>query len=294
MCKLYHLFPDGTERRERSTEALESPGQDEANVQQKKAQPARRRLEWVEKMFSQNRPIQLKVLHKMYSEMAIVKSESPELFAGDRVYLWEQLAFAFNYYGQLKQAEKCLRIQAELQPDKSDAFLNLGVFLTDRGFFQEAIAAYREGLQRTPDCEFLNYNLASLAGFTGRHDLAQKAINEAMLANPSRGLNLLAKAELCLEREQYEMAVRYLEEALTKLEAEDWQSFRLDALSSLGFAYLELGRLDQAKRVLQEALALKPDCALAHELLGKCFQQLGDKWLSRVHLKAAQELTGRR
>jgi len=65
MCKLYHLFPDGTERREKSSEALESPGQDEANVQQKKARPARRRLEWVEKMFSENRPIQLKVLHKM-------------------------------------------------------------------------------------------------------------------------------------------------------------------------------------------------------------------------------------
>ena len=26
MCKLYHLFPDGTERREKSSEALESPG----------------------------------------------------------------------------------------------------------------------------------------------------------------------------------------------------------------------------------------------------------------------------
>src|SRR5690554_1227751 len=232
MCKLYHLFPDGTERREKSTEALESPGQDEANVQQKKAQPARRRLEWVEKMFSQNRPIQLKVLHKMYSEMAIVKSESPELFAGDRVYLWEQLAFAFHYYGQLKQAERCLRIQAELQPDKSDAFLNLGVFLTDAGYYDAAIAAYREGLKRTPHCEFINYNLASLAAFLGRHELAQSALNEALVANPSRGLNQLAKGQLSMEREQYEPAVQYLQEALDWAREEDLPGQQLECLRS--------------------------------------------------------------
>ncbi|NLL42187.1 MAG: hypothetical protein GX251_02460 [Firmicutes bacterium] len=204
MCKLYHLFPDGTERLQASGEAVESTERND--VLQTKVE-ASRKLEWVEEVFSQNRPIQLKVLHKVYSELSYVKGEAPELFAGDRVYLWEQLAFAFNYYGQIKQVEKSLRNQAELQPAKSDAFLNLGVFLTDRGFYQEAIAVYKEGLERTPTCEFLNYNLANLARFTGQHKLAEKALNDAMLANPSRGLNLLAKAEHCLEQEQYEMAV---------------------------------------------------------------------------------------
>lgn len=291
MCKLYHLFPDGTERLQASGEAVESTERND--VLQTKVE-ASRKLEWVEEVFSQNRPIQLKVLHKVYSELSYVKGEAPELFAGDRVYLWEQLAFAFNYYGQIKQVEKSLRNQAELQPAKSDAFLNLGVFLTDRGFYQEAIAVYKEGLERTPNCEFLNYNLANLARFTGQHKLAEKALNDAMLANPSWGLNLLAKAEHCLEQEQYEMAVQYLEEALPLLQEEEWWSWHQDCLHSMGLALLELNRPEQARGVLLEALALDADCGFCHELLGRCYKQLGEVWLSRVHLKRAKELADQR
>lgn len=80
-----------------------------------------------------------------------------------------------------------------MQPKKSDAFLNLGVFFTDKGLYESAIAAYQEGLKRTPKCEFLNYNLATLAGFLGLDALAQSALNQAMVTNPSRGLNLSTK-----------------------------------------------------------------------------------------------------
>jgi len=130
------------------------------------------RVQWAKELLAVDRPLQVSVLQRIYSELLAVKNAAPELFAGDDVYLWEQLAFAFHYHAQIKQAERCLRIQAELQPDKSDAFLNLGVFLTDAGYYDAALAAYQEGLQRTPHCEFLNYNLATLASFLGRHDLA--------------------------------------------------------------------------------------------------------------------------
>ncbi|HBG08574.1 MAG: tetratricopeptide repeat protein [Limnochordia bacterium] len=253
-------------------------------------QAARKKLEWVESLFAQDRPLKVSVLQKMYSELFWVKNEVPELFEGDTVYLWEQLAFAFHYYGQLKQAERCLRIQAELQPDKSDAFLNLGVFLTDAGYYDAAIAAYREGLKRTPHCEFINYNLASLAAFLGRHELAQSALNEALVANPSRGLNQLAKGQLSMEREQYEPAVQYLQEALDWAREEDLPGQQLECLRSLGFAYLKLKQLDQAEKVLEEAVSLDPDCAASHELLAQCHKLQGNQWLFRQHWKRAKEL----
>lgn len=283
-----------TEKTERN-EVLEEKHKAECNrtertEQGSKLETARKKMEWAEGLFAQNRPLQVRVLQKMYSELLWVKNEVPQLFQGDAVYLWEQLAFAFNYYGQLKQAERCLRIQAELQPDKSDAFLNLGVFLTDAGYYDAAIAAYREGLKRTPHCEFPNYNLAALAGFLGRHELAQAALNEAMVANPSRGLNLLAKGELCLERKQYEAAVQYFQEALDWAREEELPGQQLECLRGLGLAYLKLQQLDQAQKVLEAAVSLDPDCAASHELLTQCHQLQGNQWLFRTHWKRAREL----
>ena len=207
-----------------------------------------------------------------------------------KLYLWEQLAFAFNYYGQIKQAEKCLRIQAGLQPKESDAFLNLGVLLAEGGFYAEAIAAYREGLRRTPHCEYLNYNLAQLGTFLGRGDLAQTAINQAILANPSRGLNLYAKGELCLEKKQYEAAAQYFRQAFALSEDENWRTLRIDCLRNLGLAYLKLDELDQAKETLTQAIALDPDCVSSYRLLGECYRELGEEWLARLNLRKAQQL----
>ena len=110
-------------------------------------------------------------------------------------------------------------------------------------------------MKRTPHCEFINYNLASLAAFLGRHELAQSALNEALVANPSRGLNQLAKGQLSMEREQYEPAVQYLQEALDWAREEDLPGQQLECLRSLGFAYLKLKQLDQAEKVLEEAVS---------------------------------------
>ncbi len=198
------------------------------------------------------------------------------------------MAFAFDYYGQFKQAEICLRIQAGLHPKKSDALLNLGVFLTDRGFYEGAVAAYREGLKRTPHCEYLNYNLAKLASFLGREDLAQTAINQAILANPSRGLNLFAKGELCLEKKQYEAATKYFKQAFDLSGDEIWKTLRVDCLRNLGFAYLKLHELDQAKETLTQAIALDPDCGSSYQLLGECYKELDEEWLARLNLRKAR------
>lgn len=251
---------------------------------------ARKNVEWAKELFAPNHPIKLATLQKMYTRLLRAKVEAPELFKGKTVYLWEQLAFAFNYYGQIKQAEKCLRIQAGLQPKESDAFLNLGVLLAEGGFYAEAIAAYREGLRRTPHCEYLNYNLAQLATFLGREDLAQTAINQAILANPSRGLNLFAKGELCLEKKQYEAAAQYFRQAFALSEDENWRTLRIDCLRNLGLAYLKLDELDQAKETLTQAIALDPDCASSYRLLGECYRELGEEWLARLNLRKAQQL----
>ena len=245
---------------------------------------------WVKKALVANHPVKVATLQKAYAILRRVKKVSPELFRGKNVYLWEHLAFGFDHYGWFQQAETCLRIQAELQPKKSDAFLNLRVFLTNRGRYQEAMAAYRAGLERTPQCEYLNYNMAELATLLGRGDLAQAAINRAIEANPARGLNLYVKGELCLEKEQCEVAIEYFRHALDLSQEEKWKSLRVDCLRSTGFAYLRLNQLEQAKEALVEALSGDPNCIRTHQLLAQCYKQMGDEWLSHVHLGKIKEV----
>lgn len=289
MRKLTLLRTAETERRK--PEAKNADGTEPKDRTGKgKLEAARGKMEWAEELLDQERPLRLNQLQRIYSELLGVKEEAPEPFAGDAAYLWERLAFAFNYYGQLKQAERCLRIQAELQPDQSDAFLNLGVFLTDAGYYDAAIAACREGLKRTPNCEFLNYNLAGLASLLGRQDLVQSALNEALVANPSRGLNQLAKGNLCLERNEYEVAVQYFQEALAWAVEEELPGQQLECLQGLGVAYLNLEELDKARAVLEQAVDLDPSCSASHELLAYCHKRLGNEWLYRHHLKQARDL----
>lgn len=251
---------------------------------------ARKKLEWAKEFLSRKHSLTPGELQKVYSELNGVQAEYPEVFNGDDAYLWEQLAFGFNSYGQIKQAEACLRIQAGLQPTKSDSFLNLGVFLTGYGLYQSAIAAYQEGLKRAPQCEFLNYNLASLASFLGRDALAQSALNQAMIANPERGLNFFAKGALCLEKEQYEMAIKYFRQAIDLTEGEEWQSLRIDCMINEGFANLKLGKYDRAIELLQRANSLDADRTKTHELLAECYKQQGEEWFWRWHLKRVQQL----
>lgn len=212
------------------------------NVPLPKKRIAEQKIEWVERVFNQQKQIKVSLLLKMYKALDYGSKECPSLFEGEKIYLWERLAFAFASFGHLTKAEACLRTQAALQPDKSDAFLNLGVFLADAGKYKEAIAAYREGLAITPDCEFLNYNLAALYSSLGRDVQAQSVLNDAILANPSRALNYFTKGEACLERGQYEAAIQYFLHTISLCKDEEWEYLKLDSQSYIAKAYRHLKR----------------------------------------------------
>lgn len=254
---------------------------------------ALQKVKWVERIFQNQDYVKHDLLNKVMDALEYARRENPHLFKGERVYLWERLAFEYQSYGNLTKAEHCLRIQASLQPRSSEAFLNLGVFLTEAGRFSAAIAAYKEGLTITPNCEFLNYNLASLYTNIAQPLLAQRALNEAILANPKRGLNHFVKGEACMENQQFEAAITYFQQALSLLEEEEWVSVKLETLLNMGAANMHLGQLKAAIATFLKALSLEPDCLEAHAYLANCFSKQNNQARAKWHSMKARQLGGR-
>lgn len=158
------------------------------------------------------------------------------------------------------------------------------------GFIKVQFQPIKKDLNAHLSVNFSIIILASLASFLGRDALAQSALNQAMITNPERGLNLYAKGALCLEKEQYEMAIKYFRQAIDLTKGEEWESLKIDCLIDEGFANLKLGGCDRAIEHLQRANSLDVDRTKTHELLAECYKHQGEEWLWRWHLKRVQQL----
>ncbi len=219
------------------------------------------KIEWVDDAMAEVTwfdPLAGKSPEKCLEYLKDVKEQSPELFDnGDNVYLWEKLAFTFNALGDIQNAEFCLRSQAEFQPGCADAFLNLGNFLHHRGMDSRAIAAWEEGLQIDPGDEFIYSNLSSLYLEQGRKNPALTMINEAILKNPSRGLNFKIKGDIHLDSGEYEAAINSYIHAIKLFNAEG-NSMIVDTYGLLAGVHKLVGDYEKALSVLQQALVWDP------------------------------------
>jgi len=143
-------------------------------------------------------------------------------FHGDRVYLWEQLAFDWASADKLQRAEYCLRAQAALQPGNGGPYLNLGFHYASAGKKKEALNAYLEGLRAEPGDEFLLHNLANLYLEMGTRKKALVAVNEAILSNPSLPSIYQLKGNLHLAWNEPEAALQCYRQALSLCE-DGWE-----------------------------------------------------------------------
>jgi len=94
-------------------------------------------------------------------------------------------------------------------------------------------------------------------------------------------LGLRQLANLSVSESQFEVATRCLDEAL-KLQPGDFQ-LQLDA----AFAWFRRGDQEKAARLINAALASRPDDAQAHNMMGRIFLLQGDIPRAIDELKAA-------
>jgi tetratricopeptide (TPR) repeat protein len=152
------------------------------------------------------------------------------------------------------EAIAAFRNAIELKPDYADAYYNLGVALSDKGQYDEAIAANRKAIELKPDYTDAYYNLGIALFDKGQYDEAIAAYRKALELKPDYAL----------------------------------------AYNNLGNTLLEKGQYDEAIASLRKAIELKPDYALAHRNLGRALMKKGDRKAAERELAEAQRLDRKR
>ena len=145
------------------------------------------------------------------------------------------MASVFQTEGDDEAAEREFRAAIEDSPDEMDAYLVLGIFLTNKERYAEAMQVYDEGLVRNPTDMSITYQVGRTASISGEY--------------LERGVSALTS---------------YLE--YTPLPDEpglDWANYRL------GLVYQQLGDNQQARQRFQQALAINDDHSEAKKALKK-------------------------
>lgn len=180
-----------------------------------------------------------------------VKEKHPELFKGERVYLWEDLARLFDTMDLPEKAVLCFQHQAKLMPDSSDPYLNLGVLYATRGLITQALKSYMKGLEVNPNDEYLYYNFSALLLTEGDANSALRLVNEAILKNPGRGLNFKLKGDILFSKHEYHQAIASYHWALELLDGQ-WRSTMEECYTSLMECYDRIGEDEEKERVKVE------------------------------------------
>lgn len=103
--------------------------------------------------------------------------------------------------------------------------MNLGQYLSTAGRYEEALAAYREGLKIKPDDEYIHYNMASLLQYSSNSKKAFLSVNEAILSNPERGVNFWLKGRLHAQDGDHHAAIQSFWHAILLMEAESHEEW---------------------------------------------------------------------
>lgn len=165
---------------------------------------------------------------------------------------WEMMGALAQERGNKALMEASLRALLLRDPEHFLQYQNKAVVHYQKGEMEQAEIEFRKGIQRRRDSVLLN-NLADvLIRRKGDLQEALSLINEAMKRNPSQPRFLSTRGEIYLNLGRHEEARKDLQEALEKLGREE------NLLLLLALSYEGLGDRTRAL-TLGKALASRPD-----------------------------------
>lgn len=169
--------------------------------------------------------------------------------------------------GNLNEAEKSFRQAININPNQSEAYVNLGFVLSEQQHYEEAIKYLKKGLSISPN----NLDATYLLGIIAQHQSkTQEAISYFYLAiniDPFFDLAYQALVPLLIQSNEIEKA----EGVLCGAVAKNPQS--ADMYFLLGEFYLSQHKLDKAVESFNAVLSIQPDQPTIHCKLADIFQQ---------------------
>jgi predicted O-linked N-acetylglucosamine transferase (SPINDLY family) len=180
---------------------------------------------------------------------------------------YRNLGLAFEIQGKLADAVAAYRSACDLEPQNSDAHLELGNVLQAAGCHAEALAELRAVIDIRPGLAGAHNSLGNVLFGLGRQEEAQAAYGVAIDLDPD-----LAQAHLGLARVLHQR--RRLDDALAAYSAGlELQPDVPSALAELGGLLQELGRPSEARAAFRKAYAREPHSFAAQWNLCTCSLQ---------------------
>jgi tetratricopeptide (TPR) repeat protein len=160
----------------------------------------------------------------------------------------------------------------------------LAVALSSQEKFDEAVREARTGASLAPDLPYSHFALAITLFDAEKLEDARTAIQEAIRMDPEEARYYGLLSNIHFQKKEWQKALAAAQEGL-RVDPEDSKCTNLQAM-----ALVQLGRKDQARQIIDAALAREPESALTHANQGWAFLHKGDPKQALVHFREALRL----
>lgn len=176
---------------------------------------------------------------------------------------WFMLAGVHSVLGRMDDVIACCRQATALDPNRFDAFYNLGVALQQRGKFDEAAECYRRVLVLKPEFAPAHANLGMALWKLEKLEEAEAASREAIRLDPNQVQALNSLGLILRARNRLDDAIAIFTDLIRRAPQMP------EAHHNLALCLYMLEHFDEARAHLAEAVRLKPDYHEAYTELGR-------------------------
>jgi len=173
----------------------------------------------------------------------------------------------------------------QLAPHSADVRELAGRQWEARGDLPKALAEYRAALSKDPARPGLHFRIGNVLWKMRDNEAALAELLSEIQRNPGHTLANLRAGQALLAADQADRAIPLLERAARNSP---------EAKRELGKALAQVGRRDEARKVLEEAAAALPRDESVHMLLGRVCRALGDEAAARREFSLHREILARK
>jgi tetratricopeptide (TPR) repeat protein len=188
---------------------------------------------------------------------------------------WYQAGFCYGILGRHNDALKASRNAARLRPEWAETHVNIGASSYALGQFGEAAEAYKTAIRLDDDNAETQYAYGLTLNKLSRFSEETLAYKRAIALKPDHANAIDKLAQAYFKQKRWPDAV---------LALEDLKTYRPDAktYNSLGEAYLELGKPDEALNAFNNALGYDPNLDQARYNLGRAYLKTDNREMAQV------------
>lgn len=191
------------------------------------------------------------------------------------------------YYG-LKNNDKALMNFSKVTPESrfyQDAVVHLAFLYREKGKRQEAAELLEQTVRKNPDNGEFMYYLGTFYEEDEEYEKAEQMLQRAIDIEPDEAKFHFRLGVLYDKWGRKDSSIEQMKTVL-KLDPQ-----HANALNYLGYTYADLGKnLEEAERLIKEALSIKPDDGYITDSLGWVYYKMGRYTKALELLKRAVEL----